>query len=123
MITEAELAVKAGLARVDLAKRRLGMVEGEDWKRGEMRRIYWTEAGVLKLGLGGEKVTAEGEVEGVIVRANYRNARLVTAKVVGEERVVLVRDANMYVPGQKFTVRRNGEGWMESRRPKKRGYF
>lgn len=129
MITEIDLAQKMGLPRTELALRRKQMVKDVDWVLDEKRQVVWTDGGVRQLGFGVEEVVQvlvekiEYVRDAVVTRAGFRNARLIEALVGGEKRNVLVRDSKMYQVGQPFQVRANGDGWMEARKPKKRGYF
>ncbi len=134
--SESLLAVQLGLAPAEVRARRSAFIEGEDWHRGPGRTVVWTEAGVARLkermGLCQDTVLAAAPdpavpVAGEVVRSNFRNRRLISVALGGDRNrelvLVLVRDAGMYLHGQSLEVRPNGSGWMEARRPRRRGLF
>ncbi len=132
---EAALAVQLGIAAAELRSRRPSLIEGEDWHR-RGRAVVWTAAGVSRLkeliGLDAGTIIAPAPatpavVIAEVVRSNFRNRRLISATLARAGTValvlVLVRDAGMYLHGQRIEVRPNGSGWMEARRPRRRGLF
>jgi hypothetical protein len=95
----------------------------------EGRAICYTEDGVTKmLGLLGlvDSVELPREAEkmvAVVVNPDIRNPRLVLAEREGREVLVRVMPSTRgrYVRGMKIHVRRDGAGFSEASRPKRRG--
>lgn len=127
-IPETAVAEQLGLPREELKRLRGQTEKGVHWLKTSP--VSWTPSGVaqLKALLGNVtvEVTAPAGLQTVpaqVVRCNFRNRRFVEALVAGAPRLVRVRDAGLYIASQLFEVRPDGAGWMESRRPRKRGVF
>lgn len=134
VILESDLAQRLGLPRDEVKRWREKMEVGTDWIQS--KPVTWTKPGVLKLEeqLGLDKAVVveerpkveveEGKQSAQVVRCHFKNRRMIEARLSsGAVSMVLVRDAGLYLAGQLFEVRKNGEGWMESKKPKKKGVF
>jgi len=122
---ERDLAVTLGLPRKELAHHRASLSEGVDWgKRG--RAIGYTDIGVEKLhglvGVDEVQIPEKPLVIGKVTRANVRNPRLIEVDYRGDRVLVRVKEQGLYVNGMSVVMRRDGPGWAEGRRPRRRGY-
>lgn len=122
---ERDLAVTLGLPRKELAHHRASLSEGVDWgKRG--RAIGYTDIGVEKLhglvGVDEVQIPEKPLVIGKVTRANVRNPRLIEVEYRGGRVLVRVKEQGLYVKGMSVVMRRDGPGWAEGRRPRRRGY-
>jgi len=122
---ERDLAVTLGLPRKELAHHRASLSEGVDWgKRG--RAIGYTDIGVEKLhglvGVDEVQIPEKPLVIGKVTRANVRNPRLIEVDYRGDRVLVRVKEQGLYVKGMSVVMRRDGPGWAEGRRPRRRGY-
>jgi hypothetical protein len=133
MTPETQILKNSEFSRPELAALRAGEFgEGEDWIRGERRRVEWTGAGLKrlaeKMGISVEDLAGgdAGVGKGEVIWANYPNRTLVQVKPTGSDLMILVKvkDARLYLPGMEMTYEANGpRGWVESRRPRSRGRF
>lgn len=124
-VLERDLAVTLGLPRKELVHHRSTLERGVDWdKRGTA--IIYTDIGVEKLHalVGVEEVELPGNplVVGKVTRAQIRNPRLIEAEYGGKTVLVRVKRQELYVMGMEVVMRRDGPGWAEGRRPKRKGY-
>lgn len=122
---ERDLAVSLGLPRKELAHHRASLLEGEDWgKRG--RAIGYTDTGLEKLhalvGVDEVLLPRSPLVIAKVTRANVRNPRLIEVDYRGDKLLVRVKQQDLYVMGMPVVMRRDGPGWAEGRKPKRRGY-
>jgi len=122
---ERDLAVTLGLPRKELAHHRASLSEGVDWgKRG--RAIGYTDIGVEKLhglvGVDEVQIPEKPLVIGEVTKANVRNPRLIEVDYRGDRVLVRVKEQGLYVKGMSVVMRRDGPGWAEGRRPRRRGY-
>ena len=122
---ERDLAVTLGLPRKELAHHRASLSEGVDWgKRG--RAIGYTDIGVEKLhglvGVDEVQIPEKPLVIGEMTKANVRNPRLIEVDYRGDRVLVRVKEQGLYVKGMSVVMRRDGPGWAEGRRPRRRGY-
>lgn len=122
---ERDLAVTLGLPRKELARHRAYLMEGDDWgTRG--RAIGYTDVGLEKLHalVGVDEVILPRKplVIATVIKANIRNPRLIEADYHGDKVLVRVKRQDLYVMGMLVVMRREGPGWTEGRKPKRRGY-
>ena len=122
---ERDLAVTLGLPRKELAHHRASLSEGVDWgKRG--RAIGYTDIGVEKLhglvGVDEVQIPEKPLVIGEVTKANVRNPRLIEVDYRGDRVLVRVKEQSLYVNGMSVVMRRDGPGWAEGRRPRRKGY-
>jgi hypothetical protein len=125
---ERDLAATLQLPRRELSRHREMLLPDLDWVT-EGRTICYTEDGVTKmLGLLGlvDSVELPCEPEkmvAVVVNPDIRNPRLVLAERDGREVLVRVMPGTRgrYVRGMRIHVRRDGPGFAEASRPKRRG--
>jgi hypothetical protein len=61
-------------------------------------------------------------VIGKVTRANVRNPRLIEVEYREDRVLVRVKEQGLYVKGMSVVMRRDGPGWAEGRRPRRRGY-
>lgn len=122
---ERDLAVTLGLPRKELAHHRASLSKGVDWgKQGTA--VGYTDIGVEKLqalvGVGEVELPQKPLVIAKVTKANIRNPRLIEAEYEGERVLVRIKQQNLYVIGMPVVMRRDGPGWSEGRRPKRKGY-
>ena len=122
---ERDLAVTLGLPRKELIHHRASLSEGLDWsKRG--RAIGYTDIGVEKLhglvGVDEVQIPEKPLVIGEVTKANVRNQRLIEVNYRGDRVLVRVKEQSLYVMGMPVVMRRDGPGWVEGRRPRRKGY-
>tara|TARA_Y100000593_G_C4315368_1_gene340582 strand:- start:3605 stop:4060 length:456 start_codon:yes stop_codon:yes gene_type:complete len=122
---ERDLAAGWQLPRRELARHRTELSEGADWwRRG--RAIVYGDGGIEKmrclLGLNGE-VSIPRQPRQVAIKTDrrIRNPRLIEAQYEDKRILVRVRDQSLYVPGMLVLIRRDGPGWAEAVKPKRKG--
>lgn len=127
MILEIDLCQKMGIPRSELVQRRKKLNKDIDWILDGKRQVCWTESGIGSLGLQEPAVCViedvKTECDAVVTRTGFRNKRLIEVSMNGIIKTVLVRDSAVYLAGQEMKVRANGDGWMEARKPLKKGHF
>ena len=122
---ERDLAVTLGLPRKELAHHRTSLFEGVDWgKQG--RAIGYTDVGVEKIhalvGVIDVEIPKKPLVIAEVTKANIRNPRLIEVNYRGDRVLVRVKEQSLYVLGMPVVMRRDGPGWAEGRRPRRKGY-
>jgi len=123
---ERDLATSLHLPRKELSQHRAEMKKGEDWDTNA-RAMGNTDRGLEKLhallGLVNE-VRVDGPTMFVakVTWAKVRNPRLIKAEFEGKEILVRIRNQSLYVNGMAVVIRKDGPGWVEARRPRRKGY-
>ena len=122
---ERDLATTWHLPRRELAKHRAELSEGADWwKQG--RAIVYGVVGVEKmrdlLGLNGS-TEPPFQSRQVAIKTNRRilNPRLIDCQYNHERILVRVRDQSLYTPGMFVFIRKEGNGYTEAMKPKRKG--
>ena len=123
---ERDLATSLHLPRKELSQHRAEMKKGRDWDTLG-RAIGYTDTGLEKLyaflGLANEvRVAGPTMFVAKVTWAKVRNPRLIKAEFEGREILVRIRNQSLYVVGMPVVIRKNGPGWAEARRPKRKGY-
>lgn len=124
---ERDLAATLQLPRRELCRHREMLLPDLDWVVRK-RAICYTADGVEKvmglLGLVDAVAVPKRPSEfAVVVNPAVRNQRLVMAELDGERVLVRVKPEtrDRYVIGMRIHVRRDGPGWAEASRPKRKG--
>jgi hypothetical protein len=122
---ERDLAATWQLPRRELARHRAELSEGADWwKQG--RVIVYSDGGVTKmrdlLGLNGSTEMPHQSRQ-VAIKTDRRilNPRLIDCMYNHERIYVRVRDQSLYTPGMFVFIRKEGNGYAEAKKPKRRG--
>ena len=124
---ERDLATSLQLPRKELAQHRTEMQKGKDWDTTKSRAIGYTDIGVEKLhallGLVNE-VRVDGPTMFVakVTWVKVLNPRLIKAEYKGSGILVRVMNKDLYVVGIAGVIRKDGPGWVEARRPRRKGY-
>jgi hypothetical protein len=135
LFDEKKLPDVLGVRRDEIMKVRRELDEGVHWVREKNGRapklwkVQWTEVGMVELRkrFGMEEEVAK-EIEekvkevkaggGGVVKAKYRNPRLIGVEVGGKVESVLVRDSRNFVLGMEVPLRRDAGRWVAAKHPR-----
>lgn len=135
LFDEKRLPDVLGVHRDEIKKVRKELTEGVHWvreKNGRAKHLWkvqWTEAGMseLRVRLGMEPEVAAEIAEKVsevkkewvgVMKAKYKNPRLIGCEVQGAIVPVLVRDSRNFVVGMQVPLRKDGQRWAAAKHPR-----
>jgi hypothetical protein len=130
-MTDKELEMSTGLTRAMIKEYRSKMEEGVHWVREPSKRpqklwpIKWTEAGLAKLKEMTElkpdepieKIEVQ-EAEGVVMRNDYPNVRLLLVNLGESDVTAFCKDARMFKRGMKVKIKNEGDRWTVAKHPR-----
>ena len=131
---EKDICIEMGISRDLLKMMRSSYSEGQHWNKVASKKpehlwsIEWTEAGIeairMNLGIGPKDDSAEQpkEMEGIL-KAKYKNPRIMCITINGKDHNVLCRDSSKFVVGMKIYVKWDGSRWFVSRHPRYNGKY